>query len=69
MQIDLQQPLKIDTLFYDDKLYINYPAKPYYNEGNAGIFQPYGPKIVCILLTVVYHGNPRVAVRAPWDGG
>ena len=25
LQIDLQQPLKIDTLYYDGKLYINYP--------------------------------------------
>src|SRR5688572_27128369 len=35
IQIDLQQPLKIDSIFYDNKLYINYPAKPYYNKGNA----------------------------------
>src|SRR5438270_4876487 len=35
MQIDLQQPLTIDTIFYDHKLYINYPAKPYYREGNV----------------------------------
>jgi len=26
LQIDLQQPLKIDTIYYDGKLYINYPA-------------------------------------------
>src|SRR6476660_2814257 len=35
MQIDLQQPLTIDSLFYDGKMYINYPPHPYYNEGNV----------------------------------
>ena len=35
MQIDLQQPLKIDSIYYDSRLYINYPRKPYYNEGNV----------------------------------
>ena len=35
MQIDLQLPLKADSFFYDGKFYINYPAKPYYNEGNV----------------------------------
>ncbi|HWJ27108.1 MAG TPA: hypothetical protein VNS32_11235, partial [Flavisolibacter sp.] len=35
LQIDLQKPLTVDTIFYDKKPYINYPAKPYYNEGNV----------------------------------
>ena len=35
MQIDLQQPLMIDSIFYDKKLYINYPGKPYFKEENA----------------------------------
>lgn len=70
MQIDLQQPLKIDTLFYDDKLYINYPAKPYYNEGNVWhVPLPRAKAGSVHSLTIAYHGNPRIAVRAPWDGG
>src|SRR5438874_10058502 len=35
LQLDLQKPLTIDTLFYDNKLYINYPPRPYFNEGNV----------------------------------
>ena len=45
MQIDLQEPLTIDTIFYDKKLYINYPGKPYYNEGNVWFIPlPKAPK-------------------------
>ena len=70
MQIDLQQPLMIDTLFYDGKLYINYPAKPYYNEGNVWHVPLPRAQVNSIhSLTVAYHGKPRIAVRAPWDGG
>lgn len=70
LQIDLQQPLKIDTLFYDDKLYINYPAKPYYNEGNVWhIPLPKAEANSVHSISIAYHGNPRIAVRAPWDGG
>jgi len=70
LQIDLQQPLKIDTLFYDDKLYINYPAKPYYNEGNVWHIPLPKAQVNSIhSITIAYHGKPRIALRAPWDGG
>ena len=70
LQIDLQQPLKVDSIFYDGKLYINYAAKPYYNEGNVWhIPLPKAAKNSVHTLAVAYHGNPRVAVRPPWDGG
>jgi len=70
IQIDLQQPLKIDTIFYDGKLYINYPRKPFYNEGNVWhIPLPKANKNSVHAISLVYHGNPRVAVRPPWDGG
>lgn len=70
LQIDLQKPLTIDTLFYDDKLYINYPAKPYYNEGNVWhIPLPKAQTNSVHSITIVYHGNPRIAVMPPWDGG
>ena len=70
MQIDLQQPLKIDTIFYDKKLYINYPGKPYYNDGNAWFIPlPKAPKNSSHSITIVYHGTPGEAVNAPWDGG
>ena len=70
LQIDLQQPLKIDTIYYDGKLYINYPRKPYYNEGNVWhVPLPKAPKNSVHSISVIYHGNPRIAKNPPWDGG
>ena len=70
LQIDLQKPLKIDTLFYDDKLYINYPARPYYDEGNVWhIPLPKAQLNSIHSITIAYHGKPRIAVNPPWDGG
>ena len=70
MQIDLQKPLKIDTIFYDKKLYINYPGKPFYNEENVWhIPLPKAEKNTVHSLTIIYHGVPREAINAPWDGG
>lgn len=70
LQIDLQQPLQVDTIFYDHKLYINYPAKPYYREGNVWhIPLPRAQPGSEHSISVSYHGNPRQAQRPPWDGG
>jgi len=70
MQIDLQQPLKIDTLYYDGKMYINYPAKPYYNEGNVWhVPLPKAAKNSVHTIGISYSGYPKIAQRPPWDGG
>ena len=70
LQIDLQRPLVIDTIFYNNRMYINYPAKPYYNEGNAWFIPlPRAPKNSVQSLSIAYHGTPREAVTPPWDGG
>lgn len=70
LQIDLQKPLQIDTIFYDQKPYINYPAKPYYNEGNVWhIPLPRSSNESVHTLSISYHGVPRQAVNPPWDGG
>ena len=70
MQIDLQQPLTIDNLYYDGKLYINYPAMPYYNEGNVWhIPLPKAALNSVHTIGIEYHGNPRIAINPPWDGG
>lgn len=70
LQIDLQRPLEIDTIFFDDKLYINYPGKPYYNDGNVWhIPLPKAEAGSVHSITLVYHGVPRPAVNPPWDGG
>jgi aminopeptidase N len=70
MQVDLQQPLIIDTLFYNGKLYINDPGRPYYNEGNVWhIPLPQSEVNSIHSITIAYHGTPREAVQPPWDGG
>lgn len=70
LQIDLQKPLMIDSIFYDNHLYINYPAKPYYNEGNVWhIPLPRSTPNSVHSISIVYHGKPREAVNPPWDGG
>src|ERR1051326_652233 len=70
MQIDLQQPLKIDSIYYDSRLYINYPRKPYYNEGNVWhIPLPKAARNSVHSIKLIYHGNPRIARNPPWDGG
>lgn len=70
LQIDLQKPLMIDKIFYDDKMYINYPAKPYYNEGNVWhIPLPKAALNSVHSISISYHGKPREAITPPWDGG
>jgi aminopeptidase N len=70
LQIDLQRPLAVDTIFYDDKMYINYPGRPFYNEGNVWHIPLPRAKTGSIhTIGLSYHGNPRIAVNAPWDGG
>ena len=62
MQIDLQEPLSIDSILSPDgKRYL------FDREGNAwhvhiGADRPAD-------LRFFYHGLPRIAVRPPWDGG
>jgi aminopeptidase N len=65
MQIDLQKPLKLTKAFQNgQELEIRH-------DGNAHFItlkdkQVKGSKN---KLKVFYEGNPKVAVRAPWDGG
>ncbi|MER3463643.1 MAG: peptidase M1, partial [Chitinophagaceae bacterium] len=70
LQIDLQQPLMLDSIFYNNKYYINYPGKPYYNEGNVWhIPLPRAVKGSVQTITIAYHGQPRIARMPPWNGG
>ena len=65
MQVDLQKPLKLTKAFQNgQELEIRH-------DGNAHFItlkdkQLKGAKN---KLKVFYEGNPKVAVRAPWDGG
>ena len=70
LQVDLQKPLEIDSFYYNRKMYINYPGKPFYNDGNHWFIPlPKSPKGSRESLTIVYHGKPKEAVNPPWDGG
>ena len=73
MQIDLQQPLSIDSIFLDDKkiskikregnvYWIDFEKNKFNISANGGMEQVY-------KLLISYHGNPTVAKRPPWDGG
>lgn len=64
MQIDLQEPLSLDSAIYQgEKLtwtrdknvfFIQWPHKEHGIQDN---------------ITLYYHGKPREAIRPPWDGG
>ncbi|NVJ63997.1 MAG: M1 family metallopeptidase [Flavobacteriaceae bacterium] len=65
MQIDLQEPMKIDSVIRDGKqLLIEHDGNAHYitleKEQSIGDQNS---------ITVYFSGNPKVAVRAPWDGG
>lgn len=66
MQIDLQEPMAIENITLG-----NHEIKDFQKEGNV-----YFIKINKSLeintnhyLTIHFSGNPRLAVRPPWDGG
>jgi len=65
MQIDLQAPLEADSIVQDGRKLVHR------RDGNAlfvtlAATQPVGESRT---ITVHYHGRPRVATHAPWDGG
>ena len=65
MQIDLQVPMEIDSIVQDRR------RVPHRRDGHAFFLTLQAPQRAGELktVTVYYHGKPRVAVRAPWDGG
>ncbi|HTY06647.1 MAG TPA: hypothetical protein VMC86_09035, partial [Gemmatimonadales bacterium] len=65
MQIDLQVPLEVDSMVQDGQ------RLAYQRDSNAFFVALTAPQPVGATktVTVYYHGHPRTAVRAPWDGG
>ena len=65
MQIDLQAPLKITKVTQDGK------DLEVVHEGNAHFVKLMKEQVVgnTESIVVYYEGNPKEAVRAPWDGG
>ncbi len=77
MQIDLQQPLTIDSIIFNNKC-----IKSFNRNGNVYIidFGSYGfmaaktslnrnIPVKLYTIKIYYHGKPREAVYPPWDGG
>jgi len=65
MQIDLQEPMDITSVKQNNK------SLDFSREGNAYFIElkkKQKPGKVN-YITIEYEGNPKVAVRAPWDGG
>jgi aminopeptidase N len=64
MQIDLQEPLVIDSVVQLGKPF------SFRRDGNAWfVAVPRQPKAGMQKISVYYHGRPRVAKNPPWDGG
>ena len=67
MQLDLQEPMQIDSIFGDQgKLSFSREGNVYWINFDS-TFQNALPSIKD--LTVHFHGKPRIAKHAPWDGG
>jgi len=65
MQIDLQEPLLIDSIHYNEKVNLEF-------EHTGSVWYAHVPKQQLHALNKVkifYHGNVHQAKRAPWDGG
>ena len=66
MQIDLMAPLQIDSVILADGSSVSGIR----HDGNAHMVPvPAWPAATEHSLTVYYHGQPREAVKPPWDGG
>jgi aminopeptidase N len=65
MQIDLQQPLVVDSIVQDGTELSSR------RDGNAFFVRMLAPQTIGARkkISVYYHGKPVVAVRPPWDGG
>jgi aminopeptidase N len=65
MQIDLQQPLVVDSIVQDGTELSSR------RDGNAFFVRVLAPQTIGAQkkISVYYHGKPVVAVRPPWDGG
>jgi aminopeptidase N len=65
MQIDLQEPMQVDSVVQDGR------RLDHRREGNAFFVTMASPQRQgeTRTVTVHFHGKPRVAKNAPWDGG
>ena len=65
MQVDLQEPMVLDSVLLEGK-----KALSFTREGNAfHVSVPRQKEGSEAFLLVYFHGHPKVARKAPWDGG
>ena len=74
MQIDLQQPLILDSVIYFEKrinaTIFNVQKLPFTKDGNAYFIPAMnGPVNKLMYLSLYYHGKPLIAVKPPWLPG
>lgn len=65
MQIDLQDPLQVDSVFIDKVKFVNYKKEK--NRWMLSLQKQ--EKNTEHKIQLFYHGKPKVAVNPPWDGG
>lgn len=65
MQIDLQQPMKIDSAVLDDGIKIKFA----YEKNRWLLSIPNQIKNSNHLLKLFFSGKPKIAVSPPWNGG
>lgn len=64
MQIDLQYPMTIDSVIQNDSK-IDFKKI----DSNVWNIKPLLILNKANIIAIYYHGNPRIAKHAPWDGG
>ena len=76
MQIDLQEPLVIDSglLYLQNNISLVLKPEDFKKQGKNAYFINV-PELLKLkkttpsYITIYYHGKPRIAKHAPWDGG
>ena len=70
MQIDLQNPMVLDSIVYSSQWGKQIKINPVKNDGNAYFFSFGNNELQNTnYITLFYHGKPTIAIRPPWDGG
>jgi len=76
MQIDLQQPMIIDSIIFNNKQLkkFNRVGNVYFIDFGNHVFKtqaqlPKNKSYTFPFIKIYFHGKPREAVNPPWDGG
>lgn len=73
MQIDLQSPLLIDSIFSNKYRLLYFKERPIHEASNSHFISfalnKEIKKGIVDSITIYYHGKPKEAIRPPWDGG